>query len=202
MRVIIPSPANSGVGRAHAFTSVAVLLLFVLLFTGCGLLFGKEEHIGPFSSDEFVMHRVPGEKIDPQKWVLISARQTPDVEVRLTFVRASEVDRGPKWTELFEYQNAPRPIVSTKQFFARLGDEVVSECPTATFTLIKADRSDLMFQTKSGGCARFGDQDEIERFIFGKSNLFHLMYTARTRVMTPKQRDDAIRLLSSFRLGG
>jgi hypothetical protein len=180
----------------------SLILLAVFFLSGCGLLFGKEEHIGPFSSDEFVMHSSPGEKIDPEKWVLVSMRQIPDAEVRLTFVRASERDRGPQWTELFECQNAPRPVVSVQQFFARLGDEVLRECPTATFSLIRRSESDQMFETKSRGCRRFGDQDEIERFIFGESNLFHLMYTVRKPEMSPQQRDDAIRLLASFKLGG
>jgi hypothetical protein len=57
-----------------------------------------------------------------------------------------------------------------------------------------------MFEAKSGGCPHYGDVDEIDRYLFGKSDLFQLEYTVKAREMTPAQRDAGIKAVSAPRL--
>ncbi len=57
-----------------------------------------------------------------------------------------------------------------------------------------------MLEAKTGGCPRYGEMDEIDRYLFGKSDLFQMAYTVRAREMSPAQRDAGIKSVSAPRL--
>jgi hypothetical protein len=84
-----------------------------------------------------------------------------------------------EWSESFEYQDLPRPAMSSQEYL---------------------DSTVLLLEAKSGGCERFGDQDEIDCFLFGKTDMFHMSYMVKTFEMTTEQREIAIKAVTAWNI--
>jgi hypothetical protein len=162
---------------------------------------------------------------DPGSWVFLGTKTIPHKLQTMTWVKPDDVApresqtldqpaalrvyvqinkardayRGP-YSESFEYQNTPRPRGTPKQYFDDYKREQVKACPTGTAELMRVSDNELLMEAKSGGCEKFGDQDEIERFIFGRQSLFHMIYMVKSRDMTPEQRDAAVKAVSAWNL--
>jgi len=105
------------------------------------------------------------------------------------------------YSESYEYQDLRRPKGSPQQFFEAFKQQQLQSCPTGTVTLISVSATELLLQATSGGCERFGDQDEIDRFLFGKRDMFHMVYMVKARAMTTEQRESGIRAVSTWSMG-
>ncbi len=93
-----------------------------------------------------------------------------------------------------------RPSVSPAEYLDTFKAALSRDCPSATFTPIRLDSAELLLEAKSGGCARFGNQDEIDRFLFGRHDLFHMNYMVKSLDMTPDQRAVGIKAVNDWNL--
>ncbi len=103
-----------------------------------------------------------------------------------------------EYSESFEYQDFPRPLKSPQEYIDVLKELQLSGCPSGSVTPIRVSSTELLVEMKSGGCERFGNQDEIDRFLFGKTDLFHMNYMVKSPEMTPEQREIAIKAVTSW----
>ncbi|HUA38178.1 MAG TPA: hypothetical protein VMA35_07225 [Candidatus Sulfopaludibacter sp.] len=103
-----------------------------------------------------------------------------------------------EWSESFEYQDLPRPAMSPQAYLEVFKELQLRGCPSGSVTPISVSSTELLLEAKSGGCQRFGDQDEIDRFVFGKTDTFHMTYMVKTLEMTPEQREVAIKAVAMW----
>jgi len=59
--------------------------------------------------------------------------------------------------------------------------------------------TELMFEVKWGDCSNQG-RTEIDRILFGKRDLFKMVYRVEATEMTPEQRQSAIKALTAWKL--
>jgi hypothetical protein len=143
---------------------------------------------------------IPAGLPNPEQWVALE--KDADSSGRpsaMTWVRHSGKDPG-EWTEMFGYHDLPQEGISPREFFDQFKAGQARQCPSGTVSLIELSDTELMFEAKSGGCPHYGDVDEIDRYLFGKSDLFQMEYTVKAREMTPAQRDAGIKAVSAPRL--
>lgn len=105
-----------------------------------------------------------------------------------------------EWSESFEYQDLPRPAMSPQAYLDVFKELQLRGCPSGSVTPISVNSTELLLEAKSGGCQRFGDQDEIDRFLFGKTDMFHMSYMVKTLEMTPEQRETGIKAVTAWNI--
>jgi hypothetical protein len=105
-----------------------------------------------------------------------------------------------EWSESFEYQDLPRPAMSSQEYLDFFKQQQKRACASGSVAPIRVDSTVLLLEAKSGGCERFGDQDEIDCFLFGKTDMFHMSYLVKTFEMTPEQREVAIKAVTAWTL--
>src|SRR5260370_29039190 len=130
--------------------------------------------------------RIPDGLPNPEQWVALE--KDADSSGRpsaMTWVRHSGKDSG-EWTEMFGYHDLPQEGISPREFFDQFKAGQAPQCPSGTGSLIKLSVTELMFEAKSGGCPHYGEVDEIDRYLFGESDLFQMEYTDNALEMTPR----------------
>ena len=105
-----------------------------------------------------------------------------------------------EWSESFEYQDLPRPAMSPQAYLDVFKELQLRGCPSGSVTPMRVSSAELLLEAKSGGCQRFGDQDEIDRFLFGKTDMFHMTYMVKTLEMTPEQREAGIKAVTAWNI--
>ena len=105
-----------------------------------------------------------------------------------------------EWSESFEYQDLPRPAMSPQKYLDFFKEQQKRICPSGSVSPISISSTELLLEANSGGCERFGDQDEIDCFLFGKTDLFHMNYMVKSREMTPEQREIGIKAVTSWNI--
>ena len=104
------------------------------------------------------------------------------------------------WSESFEYQDLPRPAMSPQEYLDFFKAQQKRACPSGSVTPIRVNSTELLLEAKSGGCERFGDQDEIDCFLFGKTDMFHMSYMVKTLEMTPEQHEIGIKAVTAWNI--
>lgn len=105
-----------------------------------------------------------------------------------------------EWTERFEYQDLPRPSVTPAAYLDVFRDLQARNCPSGTVEPLRVESAELLLEARSGGCAAFGEQDEIDRFIFGQSDMFHMIYVVKAHEMTEAQRAIGLKAVNAWNL--
>ena len=105
-----------------------------------------------------------------------------------------------EWSESFEYQDLPRPAMSPQAYLDVFKELQLRSCPSGSVTPISVSSTELLLEAKSGGCQRYGDQDEIDRFLFGQTDMFHMTYMVKTLEMTPEQHEAGIKAVTAWNL--
>lgn len=104
------------------------------------------------------------------------------------------------WSESFEYQDLPRPAISPQAYLEVFKELQLRACSSGSVTPIRVDSTELLLEAKSGGCERYGDQDEIDCFLFGRTDMFHMSYMVKTLEMTPEQREAGIKAVTEWNI--
>ena len=156
--------------------------------------------------------QIPDGLPDPARWQYSGAAVVPGtagmaawVEPKNTPAPASKTKGAVKprptdWAAGFEYQNLPLPAVASDKYLDIFKAKQAENCPTASVTPLRVDKNELLLEAKSGGCARFGTQSEIDRFLFGENRLFHMVYTIQSLELSPPDRADALRAVNAWNL--
>jgi hypothetical protein len=129
----------------------------------------------------------------------VSASMQASAQMATQLGKPAEAPPG-DWTESFEYQVVARPSVSPAEYLETFKALQSRDCPSATVTPIRVDSAELLLEAKSGGCARYGDQDEIDRLLFGRNGLFHMVYSVKSLDMTADQRKVGINAVNDWNL--
>jgi hypothetical protein len=154
---------------------------------------------------------VPGKALDMTwvKPVVMPPRQdqsdnppldNENSEAALALLERPQVGKAPEWSECFEYLDLPLPAISPQEYLVGFTEHLESRCPTASVIPIRVSSTDLLLEIKSGGCELYGDQAEIDCFLFGKTDLFHMTYSVKSRELTPEQRETGIKLVTTWKI--
>ena len=105
----------------------------------------------------------------------------------------------PPHSELFEYLDLFRRWGETPpKYLAKLKNLLSRDCPSAIVTPITMTETELMVEVKSGGCQSMGDRVDIDRLLFGKRDLFTILYRVNAPEMTPEQRESGIKAVTAW----
>jgi hypothetical protein len=135
---------------------------------------------------------------DSEKWVFLGEKKTPGEMLKWTWAKPSQSDPT-QWTELFEYENVPRGKWTAKKYLAMFNTELANRCASAKLIVVRQSDTELLFEINSVGCPSHSD-DEIDLFLFGKSDLFQVVYTVKGREMSEEQRKVGLAALSNWGL--
>lgn len=141
---------------------------------------------------------VPKGLSDPEMWVFLDVKHVPKELLKWTWAKPSQEDPT-QWTELFEYQNTPRGKWTPGKYLENFKKDLANACPIAKLNVTQQTSNELVFELDSIGCPSHGD-DEIDRFLFGKSDLFQLVYTVKGHEMSPEQRSMGMAALGNWGL--
>jgi hypothetical protein len=121
-------------------------------------------------------------------------------EAAVALLDKPRVGKAPEWSELFEYLDLPLPAVSPREYLVGFTEHLESHCPAASVIPIRVGSADLLLEIKSGGCELYGDEAEIDCFLFGKTDLFHMTYAVKSRELTPGQRETGINMVTTWKI--
>jgi hypothetical protein len=130
-------------------------------------------------------------------------RQEQQGRMTLTeFVRKGQT--ATRWTELYTVLNFSRRGM---EFPPEAGAMVeglrrsrLDRCPRAAWTVLRSGPDDVLYEVKTRGCAELPDQHELGRVLYGKWNIFHLIYQARGRELAADRRAAWLDALSQARI--
>lgn len=162
---------------------------------------------------------------NPGSWVFLGTRTIPNKMQTMTWVRpigmtpreVRHLDQkeavkvyvligkpresfSGEYSESFEYQDLARPRGKPQQYFDAFKQQQLQACPSGIVAPISVNETELILEAKSGGCERFGDQDEIDRFLFGRRDLFHMVYSVKLREMTAEQHAAAMKAVTAWQM--
>jgi len=100
----------------------------------------------------------------------------------------------------FSVPEVPAAAGTPQHYFEERKHQQSKLCPGGTADLLRATNNESLFEAKSAGCENVGDRDEINRFIFGHRSVFHVVYTVKAREMPAKQRDAAMKAVTTWNL--
>jgi len=106
-----------------------------------------------------------------------------------------------EWTERFEYQDLPRPNGTPAAYLEIFKAAQARSCASATVEAVRVETAELLLEARSGGCAALGELDEIDRFIFGRTDLFHMVYVVKAHDMTEAQRAVGLKAVNAWNIG-
>ena len=105
------------------------------------------------------------------------------------------------WTELITIQSlgkkkhpGPREAVDATRRM------LVERCPNLMWNEIEAKGEDILYEWRIENCAAEADQHEVARYVATKSTVFRVAYTARTKQLSPEERQHWIEWLQSGHL--
>lgn len=106
----------------------------------------------------------------------------------------------PPHSESFEYLDFTRGSSTPATFLEKLQQRLSKDCPSASLTPITMNDTELLYEIKSGGCPPVGEQEEIDRVLFGKRDLFSMFYKVNAHEMTPEQREAGIKAVTAWKM--
>jgi len=185
----------------------------VILFAGMAIALAGCSGPPDRMNSSFTMRNgqpIPAALPDPENWTFLGSQTVPGQYQKQKWVKPAQTQQrqletavgatAGDGTESFEYQDLRRPAVSPAEYLDTFKALQSRDCPSGTVTPIHVDSAELLLEAKSGGCARFGNQAEIDRFLFGKTDLFHMVYTINSLEMTPDQRALGIKAVNDWNL--
>lgn len=105
-----------------------------------------------------------------------------------------------KIAESFEFRHLSRNRDTPSQLFESLKQALAKECPSVSITLTTLSDTELLYEVRSGGCPAVGDQDQINRLVFGRHELYSLFYKVNAAEMSSEQRELGIKALTAWKM--
>ncbi len=102
------------------------------------------------------------------------------------------------WTEALEICNTWRKnLPPTPEGAYHLVMDIRKRmCPESTFSVINREASSMLYEIKTINCPAHPDEYSITRVLYGKSNVFSLIYTNKTKDLPRESREEWINILS------
>jgi hypothetical protein len=102
------------------------------------------------------------------------------------------------WSASYEFQTAPSPGQPGQAYFAAFRRAMMAECPSAEVTPLQLDSVEIVVEAHARGCPRFGQQSQIDRFLFGGTDLYHMVYAIHAGSFAPGQRREALDAVTAW----
>lgn len=175
-----------------------IVVLLGLFATGCSAGATEPHPIAvPFHTESLTKGRaVPAKLQNQEKWVLVDHQVVAGKFERMTWHKLADRDHPEKWSESFEYDDMPRVPLSPRRFLDFEKQSYAKQCPSGTVTPIAVSDTELTVETKP--CGPLGEQDEIDRFMFGKQDTFDVTYIVTAAEMISAQREQGLAALAAW----
>ncbi len=144
----------------------------------------------------------------PRESIRFSAKMTPKfvkgfpgqtVELTRFVLEGKSID---EWTEALETINALRaaypPTLET--FYNKNMELRKKTCPDSAFNIISQDPNSILYELRTKNCSFFPDQHSLTRVMYGKTNVWVLIYTNTVAELPTDKREEWIRYLSQANL--
>lgn len=103
------------------------------------------------------------------------------------------------WTEAFEIVNAKKENYpdSPMEAYHKRVETRKKRCQEADFTIINQTPVSITYEVNSKKCPPLPDEQSINRVLYGKTNVFILIYTSRLPELMQKNHDSWLGTLSN-----
>lgn len=108
------------------------------------------------------------------------------------------------WVEALEVVNVRRPDVppALEEAFRSAIASRQSYCPEATGRVITSDSTSVLYEITTVGCAGRSDEISLTRVVYGRNQVFSLIYTNKDPLQAYAKRADWIKVLSEAKVEG
>ena len=142
---------------------------------------------------------------DLKEWT-IGHEASDQNQIIIEFVRPGE--KIDSWTELFTTQTLRKPATPDRidVMVARIVADTWKACPSVVQNVIAqafptaTEEASIIYEWKVTKCPPHADQHGVGKFIYGKFNIFHLVYVAKTEKLAPEKREKWIKELKDARI--
>jgi hypothetical protein len=102
------------------------------------------------------------------------------------------------WTEVFEVVNAMKSNYPKNplEMYNQTVEKRKMRCQNAECSIINQTPESIIYEIKTKKCPPFPDEYSINRVLYGKTNVFLLIYTSRKPELLQKTRDEWMGILS------
>lgn len=102
------------------------------------------------------------------------------------------------WSEAMEVintwkKNFPK---SPEEAYKQVLEKRKKMCPEASFHVISQDNNSILYEIKTVNCPPHPDEHSITRLLYGRTDVFNLIYTNKTKDLPKETREEWIRILS------
>jgi len=106
------------------------------------------------------------------------------------------------WTEALEVFNTWRKKSppTPEELYNSAIEHRIKVCPESTINVISKNASSMLYEIKTINCPSHPDEHSITRILYGKTNVFSLIYTNKIKDIPKETRDEWIGILSEAKI--
>lgn len=108
------------------------------------------------------------------------------------------------WVEALEIVNVRRPDVppALEDAFRAAIASRQSYCPQATGRVIASDSTSVLYEIATRGCAGRPDEISLTRIVYGRTQVFSLIYTNKEPAQAEAKREEWVKVLTGAKVEG
>jgi hypothetical protein len=128
--------------------------------------------------------------------LLVKEMKEPGLYVQRFVIEGESIDKWTEAVEVFNYlrKNLPQ---NPELMYASLKEMREKRCPDTVTNIIEKDESSILYEMKTSNCSPNLDEHSITKILYGKINVFTLIYTAKVKELDAAKRDHWLNNLSS-----
>ncbi len=167
--------------KKNLYTLAFVIILISNFAIGCATVTERQENLR-FSI--------------PTQHLFVKEMKTPKVLITRFVLEGESIDQWTEAVEILNYlkKNLPQ---NPELMYASLKERREKRCPNTVTNIIKKDESSILYEMKTSNCPPNPDEHSITKILYGKINVFTLIYTAKVKELDAAKRDLWLNDLSS-----
>jgi len=106
------------------------------------------------------------------------------------------------WTEALDVINSWRrdSPKTPEGLYNSSRDSRIKNCPESTFDIIDTNPKSIFWETKTVNCTPHPDENSLTRILYGKKQVFTLIYTNKIKDIPKETRDEWMKILSKAKV--
>jgi hypothetical protein len=167
--------------KKNLYTFAFVIILIANFAIGCATVSGRQENL-KFSI--------------PTQPLFVKEVKEAGLYVQRFVIEGESIDQ---WTEAVEILNFLKKNLpqNPELMYASLKEKREKCCPDTVTNIIEKDESSILYEMKTSNCPPNPDEHSITKILYGKINVFTLIYTAKVKELDAAKRDLCLNDLSS-----
>jgi len=138
-------------------------------------------------------------RLEAGLWELARRTEQPGTRVDEYVPSVETLDRWTRFVSVQTFQDAEVPFPGARWAMAMCRAQLLDRCPGATWTVVREDDRDALYEWRVAGCAAVPDQHEVGRVVNGRGTWARITFSEKGE-MDAATREEWLRRLSEARL--